>query len=66
VTDTQALIDRQLPDLVQLRHDLHRHPELAYEERDTAARIVRELEGLDGLDIRTGGRRDRRRRNPGC
>lgn len=30
-----------------LRHELHRHPEKTWEERDTAARIRRELERLE-------------------
>lgn len=43
-----------LPDLVALRHDLHMHPELGYEEHRTSARIVEELEKIPGLSLRTG------------
>ena len=32
--------------MVQVRRDLHRHPELAFEEERTAARIIAELETL--------------------
>ncbi|HEY6548698.1 MAG TPA: amidohydrolase, partial [Vicinamibacteria bacterium] len=39
--------------LVALRRDLHRHPELAYQETRTAARVASFLEGA-GLDVRTG------------
>jgi amidohydrolase len=41
------------PELTSLRRDLHRHPELAFEEKETSARIARELSALD-LEIRTG------------
>jgi amidohydrolase len=39
--------------LVDLRRDLHRHPELAFQETRTAARVKAFLEGAD-LDVRTG------------
>jgi len=39
--------------LVALRRELHRHPELAWREARTAARIAREVEAL-GLPVRTG------------
>lgn len=38
--------------LVALRHDLHRRPELAFEERETQARLRRELEGLEPAELR--------------
>jgi amidohydrolase len=41
------------PALTELRRDLHRHPELAFEEKETSARIVRELSALD-VELRTG------------
>src|SRR5437899_200019 len=40
-------------EIVALRRDLHRHPELAWSERLTAARIESFLEG-SGLALRTG------------
>lgn len=52
--DIESLIRAALPSLVQLRHDLHEHPELGYEERRTSARVISELQKLPGLDIRTG------------
>ena len=33
------LTNRDLSDLIELRHDLHRHPEVSREERETARRI---------------------------
>jgi amidohydrolase len=40
-----------LPKLIALRHDLHACPELAYEERHTAGRVLSELSSLPGFDI---------------
>ena len=48
-----------LHEMVALRHDLHRHPELAFEERRTAALVARSLadwgwevhEGLGGTGV---------------
>jgi amidohydrolase len=51
-----AFLDLATPladDLVALRRDFHRHPELSFREVETAARIVSELERL-GLTPRTG------------
>jgi amidohydrolase len=41
------------PELVALRRDLHAHPELAFAEHRTAARVAEFLAG-SGLEIRTG------------
>lgn len=38
--------------LVAVRHDLHRHPELAFEERATQGRLRLELERLEPADLR--------------
>ncbi|KAF1716545.1 peptidase M20 [Pseudoxanthomonas yeongjuensis] len=42
-----------LPDLLELRHDLHAHPELAFAEHRTAARVAEAMRGL-GLEVTTG------------
>ena len=47
--DVRAL----LPDMVALRRELHQHPELAYAETRTAARVAGLLEAA-GLEVRTG------------
>ena len=47
--DVRALV----PDMVALRRDVHQHPELAFAETRTAARVAQVLEGA-GLDVRTG------------
>jgi amidohydrolase len=41
------------PELVSLRRELHAHPELAFQERRTAARVA-EILAESGLEIRTG------------
>jgi amidohydrolase len=48
-TEVLALRD----DVVALRRDLHRHPELAWNERRTAEQVARSLTG-HGLALRTG------------
>jgi amidohydrolase len=45
--------DREFEEVVETRRDLHRHPELAFQETRTAASIARELSSL-GLAPRTG------------
>jgi len=47
--DVRALV----PDMLALRRDVHQHPELAFAETRTAARVAQVLEGA-GLDVRTG------------
>jgi len=49
----RALIDERLPALVALRHDLHAHPELGYQERRTSGVVSAELERL-GIEHKTG------------
>jgi amidohydrolase len=49
----RAATERIVPRLVEVRHDLHRHPELGNRETRTAALVARELRRL-GLEVRTG------------
>jgi hippurate hydrolase len=51
--DITALITSELPSLIELRHDLHRHPELRFEEHRTSGVVQRELEAA-GLSFRGG------------
>lgn len=53
--DVHAVPDRVFQRCVELRRRLHRHPELAFEEVETAALIGAELEGL-GLVPSYGGK----------
>lgn len=39
----RELIAAELPDLIAIRHDLHAHPELGYEEHRTSGVVQREL-----------------------
>jgi amidohydrolase len=48
----QELSDRFYPDMVRIRHDLHAHPELGFEEHRTS-RLVAETLGALGLEVRT-------------
>ncbi|MEZ5661681.1 MAG: M20 aminoacylase family protein [Burkholderiaceae bacterium] len=41
-------------ELTRIRHHLHQHPEIGYEEHDTAALVVRELERYGVDEIHTG------------
>lgn len=43
-----------LPELVALRHDLHAHPEIAYQEFRTAEQVASRLEMLPGMQVRRG------------
>ena len=47
-------IDELVPEVTALRHDLHRYPELGYEEVRTAGKVLEFLKGIEGLDIRQG------------
>lgn len=53
----EALVDADLPHLIALRHDLHAHPELGYEEVRTSGVVRRELEqvGIGFADGLAGG-----------
>ena len=48
------LTNSDLTELVAFRRDLHRRPEISGEERETAATVVRALEGLQPSRILTG------------
>jgi amidohydrolase len=49
-----ALVDDELPGAVQLRHRLHADPELAHEERNTAALVAEQLPVASGTVAGTG------------
>lgn len=51
--DLHAAIARELPELVAIRHDLHRNPELNYEEVRTSGVVQRELAKL-GIPFKAG------------
>jgi amidohydrolase len=52
--DLKREAERHYEEIVEFRHELHAHPELAYEEHETAARIGARLADIDGLTVRDG------------
>ncbi len=50
--DLNKQIENILPGILALRHDLHQHPELAYEEHRTAAKVLEYLSDIEGLHLR--------------
>ncbi len=52
--DLDAEIAGLLPELTAFRRDLHAHPEIAYQEVRTSAKVLEQLEKVEGLEIRTG------------
>lgn len=53
LTEIRALIAKELPSLTALRHDLHAHPELAFNENRTSKVVQKELAAL-GLAFKAG------------
>lgn len=51
--EVQTLVARELKDVREVRHDLHRHPELNYQERYTSEVVQRQLAAL-GVRFRAG------------
>jgi len=49
----REMIARELPELISIRHDLHAHPELGYEEKRTSAVVQRELK-KDDIEFKAG------------
>lgn len=47
-------IEEILPEVRELRQSLHRHPELGYEEHETARRLLAFMGDCGGAEIRTG------------
>ena len=50
----QSIIKRYLPEVIEFRHDLHRHPEMGYEEVETSSKVIKRLEQQGGFELRTG------------
>jgi len=51
--DIHPIIESHLSDLVDIRHDLHAHPELGYEEHRTSEIVQRELAAA-GIEFKAG------------
>ena len=52
--DYRATIDEMMPGVIADRRHLHQHPELAFQEVQTAAFVAERLQALGLEDIRTG------------
>ena len=50
----QPIIDRYLPEIIEFRHDLHRNPELGYEEFETAGKVSKRLEESGAFELESG------------
>src|SRR5262245_53998800 len=44
--DTDASLEQVLPHLIELRHDIHQHPELSNRETRTSALVAKEMKAL--------------------
>jgi amidohydrolase len=53
MSDIDSIAGRLVPRLVELRKQLHQHPELAFEEHETAKAVTQFLNNL-GLPVKTG------------
>jgi amidohydrolase len=51
--EVASAVERIAPRMVEIRHDIHQHPELSNRETRTAAPVARELRRL-GFQVRTG------------
>ena len=49
----EDILKRHLPDLIRIRHDLHSHPEMLFQEERTAAIVAEECRRL-GFEVATG------------
>ncbi len=49
----RSLISGELPQLLAIRHDLHTHPELSFDEKRTSSVVQRELSAL-GIQFKAG------------
>ncbi|MHC4219917.1 MAG: M20 metallopeptidase family protein [Planctomycetota bacterium] len=49
----RELIQAELADLINIRHDLHTHPELGYQEKRTSGVVQNELAGA-GIELKRG------------
>lgn len=48
------LVEEIVPEIVELRHQIHSNPELGFEEWDTSKLVADYLRSLSGLEVRTG------------
>jgi amidohydrolase len=53
IDQIRALAETHYPDVLAMRRHLHMHPELSYQEIETASFVAAQLKGL-GLEVQTG------------
>ncbi len=53
--EVRSVVEAHLPDLVELRRDVHAHPELAWQEQRTTALVAERLEAA-GIEVRRFGK----------
>jgi hypothetical protein len=55
ITDAEinAAVERDAPAMIELRHQVHQHPELSNREFETSKLVAERLRAL-GLDVQTG------------
>ncbi len=53
-TPIESKLEQVYPRLVEIRHELHAHPELGYQEHETSRRLAGWLEQIPGLTLRRG------------
>ncbi|MCB0344861.1 MAG: amidohydrolase [Bdellovibrionales bacterium] len=54
MSNVKKLIEKHLPRIIEIRRDIHSHPELAFEEVETSKKVVSVLSELGGWDIQPG------------
>ena len=52
-SDVRALVQTDLPDLISIRHDLHRYPEIMFQESRTSELVQKQLTEL-GIPFKAG------------
>ena len=53
--DLRPIIAEVVPEISELRHEIHQHPELGYQEFETAKRVEAALSQVEGIEIQRTG-----------
>jgi len=52
-SSVEKLVDQVIPEVIEIRRDIHRHPELAFKEQRASSRVQDWLKA-NGIEVRTG------------